>query len=125
MKPRAGAPSRIDQERVIPAPPEEVFRAFADPKVHAAFTESRATGRARVGQRFTAWDGYIFGRTLVVEPGRRAAGAGCEVPIRLDRVLLAPVGGVLPRPGPQQGAAMTGMNRIQIALLRKAWEGRR
>jgi uncharacterized protein YndB with AHSA1/START domain/GNAT superfamily N-acetyltransferase len=63
--------SIIEQERVFPATPAELFRAFADPKLHTAFTGSVATGRVRVGARFSAWDGYITGRTLEVEPGCR------------------------------------------------------
>ncbi len=62
---------RIEQSRVIPAPPEAVYRAFADPGTHTAFTGGKATGHARPGARFTAWDGYIFGRTLGAEPPRR------------------------------------------------------
>ena len=48
--------------------PAEVYEAFVDPKKHAAFTGSAATGSARVGGRFTAWDGYISGvhRQLVI-----------------------------------------------------------
>jgi uncharacterized protein YndB with AHSA1/START domain/GNAT superfamily N-acetyltransferase len=65
------ATSVIDQERVFAATPAELFHAFADPKLHSAFTGGAATGRARAGARFTAWDGYITGRTLDVEPGRR------------------------------------------------------
>ena len=68
---RRAATSVIEQERVFAATPAELFLAFADPKLHGAFTGSAATGRARAGARFTAWDGYISGRTIEVEPGRR------------------------------------------------------
>jgi len=61
----------ITQKVVIPAPPAEVFKAFVNPRVQAAFTGAAATGSARVGGRFTAWDGYISGVNRVVEPGRR------------------------------------------------------
>jgi uncharacterized protein YndB with AHSA1/START domain/GNAT superfamily N-acetyltransferase len=65
------ATSVIEQARLFSASPEELFRAFADPKLHSAFTGGAATGRLRPGAHFTAWDGYIKGRTLEVEPGRR------------------------------------------------------
>jgi activator of HSP90 ATPase len=39
-------------------------------RLHAAFTGAAATGRARVGYGFTAWDGYIEGTHLVLEAGR-------------------------------------------------------
>lgn len=52
---------------VVSAPPLEVYEAFVNARKHAAFTQSPATGAARVGSAFTAWDGYISGvhRTLV------------------------------------------------------------
>lgn len=34
-------------------------------------TGSPAQASARVGESFSAWDGYIFGRNLELEPGRR------------------------------------------------------
>lgn len=61
----------IEQKRVIPAKPAEVYRVIADPEIHSAFTGARATGRARKGAKFTAWDGYIMGKTLIAELGER------------------------------------------------------
>jgi activator of HSP90 ATPase len=61
----------ITQKVVIPALPEEVYEAFLDPKKHSEFTGSRATGKAKVGATFTAWDGYISGRYLELEKGKR------------------------------------------------------
>lgn len=51
----------ITQKVVVSASPSDVYDAFVNAKRHAAFTESPATGTARVGGRFTAWDGYISG----------------------------------------------------------------
>lgn len=61
----------ITQTVVVPAEPAAVFDAFVNPRVHAAFTGAAATGSARVGARFTAWDGYISATNRVVERGRR------------------------------------------------------
>ncbi len=58
------------QKVIIPAKPEEVYEAFVDPKKHSEFTGSKATGKAKVGAKFTAWDGYIFGTFLAFEPGK-------------------------------------------------------
>ena len=55
----------------IPAPPEQVYDAWLDPEEHSAFTGGEATCDRRVGGTFTAWDGYISGTTLELEPGRR------------------------------------------------------
>jgi activator of HSP90 ATPase len=61
----------ITQKVVIPAPPEEVYDAFMDPKKHSAFTGAKATCDPKVGGEFTAWDGYISGRNLELEKGKR------------------------------------------------------
>jgi len=61
----------LTQKATIPASPEEVYEAFVDPKKHSAFTGSKATGKAKVGGKFTAWDGYISGKHLELEKGKR------------------------------------------------------
>ena len=61
----------ITQKTVVPATPAEVYDAFVKPRIHAAFTGSPATGSARVGGRFTAWDGYILGVNRELVRGRR------------------------------------------------------
>jgi uncharacterized protein YndB with AHSA1/START domain len=63
--------STITQKVVIPASPEEVYDAFVDAKKHSAFTGAKATGDAKVGGEFSAWDGYITGKHLELEPGGR------------------------------------------------------
>ena len=40
-------------------------------KIHSAFTGSKATGVGRVGAKFTAWDGYITGKTLQLKSGKK------------------------------------------------------
>ena len=61
----------IKQKVVIPASPKEVYDAYVDPKKQSKFTGSKATGKAVVGGKFTAWDGYIFGKYLELEDGKR------------------------------------------------------
>ena len=57
---------------VIPASPEDIYDAWLDGRRHAAMTGSEtATGSTRVGGKFTAWDGYIQGRNLALDSGRR------------------------------------------------------
>ncbi len=58
----------IEQEVIIPAEPERVYTGFLDPKTHSAMTGGEATGEGRVGAEFTAWDGYIYGTYLKLEP---------------------------------------------------------
>ena len=61
----------ITQKVFIPALPEEIYDAYLDPKKQSEFTGSKATGNAKVGAKFTAWDEYISGRTLELEKGKR------------------------------------------------------
>ena len=61
----------IRQTVTLGATPQKVYEAYVDPGKHAAFTGSKAMGTSRVGGRFTSWDGYISGKWLVLEKGRR------------------------------------------------------
>lgn len=60
----------IRQSVFVNAPPEEVYEAFVNPRIHSEFTGSRATGAPRIGSRITAWDGYITGRNLKLQKGK-------------------------------------------------------
>jgi activator of HSP90 ATPase len=61
----------IRQKATVHAEPAEVYEAFIDAKKHSAFTGSKATGDGRVGSKFTAWDGYISGKNIELESGKR------------------------------------------------------
>ena len=61
----------IRQKVMIDATPEEVYEAYVNPKKHAEFTGSPATGTPRAGGKFTAWDGYISGKFLELEEGKK------------------------------------------------------
>jgi uncharacterized protein YndB with AHSA1/START domain len=61
----------IKQKVVISASPKEVYDAYVDPKKHSEFIGSKATGKAVVGGKYTAWDGYIFGKYLELDDGKR------------------------------------------------------
>ncbi len=57
---------------VVPASPREIYDAWLDSRGHAAMTGGQpARITAKVGADFTAWGGYITGRNLKLEPGRR------------------------------------------------------
>ena len=56
---------------VLPATPGEIYDAWMSSDGHSAMTGATAQVDARVGGAFDAWDGYITGRTLALEPGRR------------------------------------------------------
>jgi len=56
---------------VMPASADRVYAAWLDGEEHARMTGSKASVDARVGGEHSAWDGYIEGRILELEPGRR------------------------------------------------------
>jgi uncharacterized protein YndB with AHSA1/START domain len=55
----------------VSAPPEEVYAAWLSSEEHSAMTGGEANIDARVGGEFDAWDGYIRGTTLTLEPFSR------------------------------------------------------
>lgn len=55
----------------LPAPPEQVYTAWLDSAAHAAMTGGSAQVSAKAGESFEAWDGYITGTNLELEPGAR------------------------------------------------------
>jgi activator of HSP90 ATPase len=61
----------IKQKTLIPATPDELYEAFIDAKKHSAFTGSKATCDPKIGGAFTAWDGYISGKNLELEKGKK------------------------------------------------------
>lgn len=82
---------------IIPARAERVFTAWLDPGEHGKMTGSSATDEG--GGRFTAWDGYISGRTVssvphskIVQAWRTTEFAGAD-PDSVLTVLLEPAKG--------------------------------
>ena len=49
----------------------EIYEALLDGRKHGKLIGSKATGKAVVGSDFTAWDGYISGKILELDPGKR------------------------------------------------------
>jgi activator of HSP90 ATPase len=56
---------------VLSASPERLYNAWLDSGEHSHFTGGKAEIDARPGGAFTAWDGYIQGVTLELEPFKR------------------------------------------------------
>ena len=61
----------IKQKVIIPALPQEVYDAYTDPKTVTKYTRSKATGKAVVGGKYTAYGDSIFGKYLALENGTR------------------------------------------------------
>jgi len=56
---------------VIPATPQEVYRAWLDSEAHSEMTGGDAVMSGEVGAEVSAWDGYITGSNLELVPGER------------------------------------------------------
>jgi activator of HSP90 ATPase len=59
----------IVQSVTFKATPEELFAIFSDSKKHSAATGAKASVNAKAGAKWTAFDGMLLGRNLVVVPG--------------------------------------------------------
>jgi activator of HSP90 ATPase len=55
----------------FPVSPAALFKAWLSSKEHSAFTGSPANISAKVGGKFTAWDGYIYGTTTQMEKDKK------------------------------------------------------
>lgn len=56
---------------VINTTPKSLYEAWLDSEQHSAFTGSKAQVDPQVGGSHSAWDGYIEGKILELDPGRR------------------------------------------------------
>lgn len=61
----------IVQKIQVNASPIEVYDAFVNPKIHSEFTGSTASGDMHEGSKFTAWNGYIYGKHLELKRGKK------------------------------------------------------
>lgn len=55
----------------VNATAEQVFNAWLDSESHTEMTGGEAEINDAVGSTYTAWDGYIEGRNIAIEPHRR------------------------------------------------------
>lgn len=58
----------ITASAILPATPEHVYNAWLSSKGHSDMTGGKAMIHPGVGGTFTAWDGYIEGKTLKLVP---------------------------------------------------------
>ena len=56
---------------VISSSPEDIYNAWLDSRGHSNMTGSPAKVSDKTGEEFTAWDGYIQGTNLELDPGKR------------------------------------------------------
>ena len=108
---------------LVPASPEEIYSAWLSSEGHAALTGSPAQVDGTAGGRFSAWDGYISGRTLELEPPRRIVQAWRttefpeEAPDSRVEILLEPV-----QDRTRLTLIHTGMPEGQAEAYRQGWQ---
>ncbi len=63
-------PKTVQQTVVLPAPPDQLFDMYLDPKQHAAITGGEVMISRESGSEFRAFNGVLSGRILTVVPKR-------------------------------------------------------
>ena len=93
-------PFEFSLSDVIPASPQAIYDAWLSSRGHGEMTGNKpARISACEGDDFTAWNGYISGRNLKLEPGRRIVQSWRTTRFKDDdadseiEVLLEPVAG--------------------------------
>lgn len=114
----------LEQKIIIPkVTPKQLYDSYVNPKEQGEVTGSKATGKPVVDGEFTAWDGYIFGRFLELEDGKRvvqewmttdwAEGYG---PSKLELTFIAVVGGT------EICMVHKNVPKVQAAEFAEGWE---
>lgn len=62
---------RIEMSWIVSARPKDVYDHWLSSKGHTAMTGGAAEVDAAIGGRFSAWDGYIQGKTKKLEKNKR------------------------------------------------------
>jgi activator of HSP90 ATPase len=60
--------TQLELKRTIPASSEEIYDAWLSSEGHTAMTGGKAMCSPEEGAVFSAWDGYISGRTVKLVP---------------------------------------------------------
>ena len=64
-------PELIQLSIEIPVSARRIYEAWLNSEEHAAFTGGEATVDPNINGEYTAWDGYIQGKTIELEPYKR------------------------------------------------------
>lgn len=107
----------------LPAQPAQIYKAWLSTKGHSEMTGSPAKVNGRVGGKFTAWDGYIFGTTIELKSNERILQAWRTTEFPEDapdsrlEISFEESGG-----GTRVTLTHTNMPKDQIANYRQGWE---
>lgn len=61
-------PESLTVSAIFPVKREKLYKAWLSSKEHTSFTGSKALINPKKGGKFTAWDDYIRGKNLELEP---------------------------------------------------------
>lgn len=64
-------PNSLKLSETFPVSAQLLYDAWIDADSHSEFTGSDAECDPKVGGKYSAWDGYIFGKNLKLEPYKR------------------------------------------------------
>lgn len=80
----------IKQVVLFKASPEALYDLLMSSKKHAGFTKHKAKMSSSIGGSFSAYNGYITGKNMTLEPGKKScrAGAAATGPKGIIRVSL-------------------------------------
>ncbi len=107
----------------FPTSPRTLYRAWIDGAGHAEMTGASATSDPRVDGEFTAWDGYISGVWLELEPDRhltmrwRTVQFPKTAPSARVRVVFDPTPG-----GTRLTLTQEGTPPEQVESYRRGWD---
>lgn len=61
----------LELTTTINASPAEIYEAWLDGAKHGAMTGGEASGMNEEGTSYTAWDGYIWGKNVELQPSSK------------------------------------------------------
>ena len=61
----------IKQKIILNTTPHQLYEAILNPRIHSQFTGSKATNTGKLGGKFTAYDGYAFGKNIKLEKDKK------------------------------------------------------
>jgi len=61
----------IKLAKTFPAKPKEIYFAWLDSKAHTKMTGAKAKVNSKINETFSAWDGYISGKTIELKQNQK------------------------------------------------------
>ena len=62
--------TKFEIHKTFPVKPSELYEAWLDSEIHSNMTGGSAKTSNKLGESFTAWDGYISGKNIKLTQGQ-------------------------------------------------------